>query len=420
MKRKLFYLCTVICLAVCFTSCDKGDDSKQPDNTNVFTGYDKEKLNHKIFADETGAVSDFAFTAAEAWSISIGDVTKSTTNNSWVTVDPMSGDAGSHTINIKLDLNYTGEDRIAKINITAGESTITITVEQKGTTAENEKPVPAPKVITSYMAEYPSETEDVVFKYDDQWRLIELQITDTDNGQLSSGAESYYITYNSDGFISKWSNEGEADTYTYTFNDKDFANKKVTDRKDAYYSKTTESIYTYNDEMYLTKINEKSNDSQNQTNRFEALFTWTNGNITKVVDTDTYSDGNTDGTDYVKTTTFLHTTYEDKSNMDISLFTCNVGNIAFDHAALTRKLGKSNKNLMDKAKSTAISNDGRYEKTIETTYTYTYTMDDSGYPTQIVETMMIVETKIDSQLEEEDIVIVSDPAISTYTIIYNK
>ena len=209
-------------------------------------------------------------------------------------------------------------------------------------------------------------------------------------------------------------------SYTYTFNDKDFANKKVTDRKDAYYSKTTESIYTYNDEMYLTKINEKSNDSQNQTNRFEALFTWTNGNITKVVDTDTYSDGNTDGTDYVKTTTFSHTTYEDKSNMDISLFTCDVGNIAFDHAALTRKLGKSNKNLMDKAKSTAISNDGRYEKTIETTYTYTYTMDDSGYPTQIVETMMIVETKIDSQLEEEDLVIVSVPAISTYTIIYNK
>ena len=58
----------------------------------------------------------------------------------------MSGDAGSHTINIKLDLNYTGEDRIAKINIIAGESTITITVEQKGTTNNGKTPI---KVVSS-------------------------------------------------------------------------------------------------------------------------------------------------------------------------------------------------------------------------------------------------------------------------------
>ena len=128
--------------------CEKptDKDTNPTDKDPIFTDYNKDKLNQTIFADETANGSGFAFTAKENWDITIGDAKKSTTDNSWVEVSPMNGGAGSQTITIKLDLNYSGKDRSSKININSGESTITITVEQKGTTSEGSTQV---KVVSS-------------------------------------------------------------------------------------------------------------------------------------------------------------------------------------------------------------------------------------------------------------------------------
>lgn len=135
MKRLL-----LIMFAVCaLTSCDKEKD--EPKNIEVTGG----SIKQELFADNTQGKEGVKFTTTGAWTSTVTPTTKAEAST-WVSIDPASGDkAGEYAINIKLEANYTGADRKAEIKINCGGTTITITVEQKGTTKDGEIPEPKPE-----------------------------------------------------------------------------------------------------------------------------------------------------------------------------------------------------------------------------------------------------------------------------------
>lgn len=129
-KKILLTALTTLFIAIFATSCEE--------NENTIKDYDKDKLSITTYADDTEVKGGFSFTATEAWTTAIdyGDSVRSGSND-WVTLDPASGNAGEVTITITLDENLTGEDRNATIRIICGETTLTITIEQRSSENPN-------------------------------------------------------------------------------------------------------------------------------------------------------------------------------------------------------------------------------------------------------------------------------------------
>lgn len=129
-KKILLTALTTLFIAIFATSCEE--------NENTIKDYDKDKLSITTYADDTEVKGGFSFTATEAWTTAIdyGESVRSGSND-WVTLDPASGNAGEVTITITLDENLTGEDRNATIRIICGETTLTITIEQRSSENPN-------------------------------------------------------------------------------------------------------------------------------------------------------------------------------------------------------------------------------------------------------------------------------------------
>lgn len=130
-KKNLLTALTTLFIAIFATSCEE--------NENTIKDYDKDKLSITTYADDTEVKGGFSFTATEAWTTAIdyGESVRSGCND-WVTLDPASGNAGEVTITITLDENLTGEDRNATIRIICGETTLTITIEQRSSENPND------------------------------------------------------------------------------------------------------------------------------------------------------------------------------------------------------------------------------------------------------------------------------------------
>lgn len=443
MKKQLLYLATAIFLALGFTSCEADVET-----ISAFTNYDKGELNQTIPADGTSIEGGFKFTTTEAWSVVVGDKTKTEGDKSWITVSPMSGNAGANEIKIQLDLNYTGEDRIEKINIKSGESTITITVKQEATTEENEKPT-TPKIITSYTISTQEEGEEEVddmsstisLKYDSDWRLLSYEDHYKDKGHNTDDIEDYFdiftFKYTNDGFTWDYSEGGEdmeslENNCSYKLNDKGFVSQideyffesYVYDGNNVFDKGEEEYIPTYNNEGYLTKVNKTSvNTSSFQepyTGIYETVITWDKGNITKIVETNLSPQPEPEFPEEqnkrVKSKTrsynndsytinISYTDYEDKTNVNL-LFDDEYSDLGVlsNFASYARKFGKSNRNLISEYNYNFGPD--KYE------YKFTYTMDKDGYPTKIVET----STRRWGESSDE----ISRTSIYTYDITYNK
>lgn len=126
--KKLLLIAFILSLAL--VSCESDATDVNDPSTTIFNGYDNTELDQDLSSSDA-ATKTFSFTATEAWSVSTEDVTKS---SSWITVDPMYGDAGDCVISIKIDANESEESRSTTITI-AGESggtPITITITQGG------------------------------------------------------------------------------------------------------------------------------------------------------------------------------------------------------------------------------------------------------------------------------------------------
>jgi hypothetical protein len=145
MKSSIFNFKTaaaaVLMAATVITSCNK--DSDEP--PAPITVENQQALTQTVFADNTQGTGSVNFVTTGAWTSSITEGTppassasvKAATPVNWISIDPSSGDrAGSYTVSITLEPNYTGEDRAAIVAFSSGGATVTLSVTQKGTKAD--------------------------------------------------------------------------------------------------------------------------------------------------------------------------------------------------------------------------------------------------------------------------------------------
>ena len=136
-----------------------------------FTPPAQEQLTQNAYADNENTGGGFSFTADAPWTATVDEVkpqapasvqaksvTRAAGNNGnnvvWLKLyngnsEAYSGGAGTITLRIEIDQNYTGERREATITIRSGNNTFTVTVVQEGTKqdgSQNEPPVKVTKI----------------------------------------------------------------------------------------------------------------------------------------------------------------------------------------------------------------------------------------------------------------------------------
>ncbi len=141
---------------------------KENDDADVFTPPTQEQLVQNAYADNENTGGGFSFTTDAPWTATVEEVlpqnpssmqvksaTRSSGNNVvWLKLyngnsEAYSGEAGTITLRIEIDQNYTGERREATITIRSGNNTFIVTVIQEGTKqdgSENEPPVKVTKI----------------------------------------------------------------------------------------------------------------------------------------------------------------------------------------------------------------------------------------------------------------------------------
>lgn len=141
---------------------------KENDDADVFTPPTQEQLVQNAYADNENTGGGFSFTTDAPWTATVEEVlpqnpssmqvksaTRSSGNNVvWLKLyngnsEAYSGEAGTITLRIEIDQNYTGERREATITIRSGNNTFIVTVIQEGAKqdgSENEPPVKVTKI----------------------------------------------------------------------------------------------------------------------------------------------------------------------------------------------------------------------------------------------------------------------------------
>ena len=162
MKRFL----SILLAAVALVGCDKEDG-----DGGIFTPPTQEQLTQNAYADNESTGGGFSFTTDAPWTATVNEVqaqapasvqaksvTRAAGNNGnnvvWLKLyngdsEAYSGGAGTITLRIEIDQNYTGERCEATITIRSGNNTFTVTVIQEGTKqdgSQNEPPVKVTKI----------------------------------------------------------------------------------------------------------------------------------------------------------------------------------------------------------------------------------------------------------------------------------
>ena len=345
-----------------------------------FTNYDKEFLKQVLFANDTETKGNFSFTAKAAWSISIENITKVGDNNSWVTVSPMNGNAGTNEISIKLDINDTGKDRFIKVDIKSGESIISIIITQKATTEESEKP--SPKVITSIEENKVTSDQKLTsiynFEYDNSWQLILMTaITDGHTDKLS-------LMYLDNG-IQQVSPKEDA-MHNLNGDVVTSSNVKVNPVIDGDYVSSIinyTNLLHYDNSGYVqySKYSRKIDNNKTIIYRHDILRSGNNITNVKITSTPSFDK------EYDKGTTIIsYSKYANNTNLDLTTYICETDGLANAYGdypyipAIIRKVGKANANLIDK--EVATYNNHPYG-VVKQVYSYTYKFDVEEYPTEI-------------------------------------
>lgn len=138
---------------------------KENGDGGVFTPPAQDQLTQNAYADNETTGGGFSFTTDAPWTATVEEVlpqntsstqvksaTRSAGNNVvWLKLyngnsEAYSGEAGTVTLRIEIDQNYTGERREATITIRSGDNTFIVTVIQEGTKQDGSKNEPPVKV----------------------------------------------------------------------------------------------------------------------------------------------------------------------------------------------------------------------------------------------------------------------------------
>lgn len=221
--KKLFHAALVLPLVLFAVSCSESNDDggDKPVKLSPET-----KPEQQVYADDEQAPTPIRFTATAPWTATVAEVqTKAETDIAaatgraetsanqaeagrvdWLTLSAYSGQAGEISLTMNLTVNTTGHDRKAEIRIACGDTTLTVTVEQKGTKQDGTQPNPQPEDpnkpdasnlkyrITKIECEESwggsdTSTEVYTFAYDDAGRLIKQEVVRKWAPESASGSE---------------------------------------------------------------------------------------------------------------------------------------------------------------------------------------------------------------------------------------
>ena len=122
--------------------CDKNEETDTPDEKDPPVVVEDEgkirtDVNALAFGDEAETL-EVEVTASKAWTASC--------NESWVSVSPASGEAGTFKIRVSVEANASDEPRTATVTLTCGKGSATITVVQveKGALVVTADSIPVP------------------------------------------------------------------------------------------------------------------------------------------------------------------------------------------------------------------------------------------------------------------------------------
>lgn len=257
-----------------------------------------------IYADQT-SVNDgqgISFKTSGPWYTEVREISRTATQPDWITLSQTSGDAaGEYTIQITLGLNNSGKDREAEIRIICGQSVITISIKQKGSTEEGKtvRLVRGIDFTPNYWSEamYKNEDREVYeFKYDNLGRITEYMIYNYEPDGTPYGSLTTVLDYNTSGEIRVTETEkydaypdASKESYSLTLNNEGqvthvkLENGEVTDydlsysdgrlsRIDWQSYEPNYNLYTYRDGV-LSSIteyngNQRSDSTQNMETRF--------------------------------------------------------------------------------------------------------------------------------------------------------
>ena len=163
MKKTSFNWRNVVAIAICsvvmmaFTACETEKDDEIIDKDASISMSNKNDAKQSAFADELSTGQGVTFTAKDDWSATVKGVGSSGGSSvSWLKltlngVETYSGDAGTYTLVISVETNYTGAKREATVEIVCGTDRITVTVTQDGKTKGGEEPAKNPVELTNTM-----------------------------------------------------------------------------------------------------------------------------------------------------------------------------------------------------------------------------------------------------------------------------
>ena len=345
---------------------------------------------YTVYADQTTASPSqgITFTTTGPWRATVAETRAGA---DWVTISPDHGDqAGSYTITVSLEANTTGQDRKAVVTIECGDSKITITVEQKGTTESGELPQPAGgKKVVRMEVEYfyftgstalPESKPVYEFRYDEQGRLSNI-VSDYVSSEgttivhslditYGDGTVVYDVVYSDNGVVTPEKDKGTATLdaegrvvsgiYEYTYNDKG--------------DELIEGSFTYDlsydADGYLVKTVSSENG--------ESRITWSGGNPVQVW-WGTTGDGK-DMIDYASYGDVLN-----QANLDLN-WLCALSSEGWDFATgdsskIFNLLGLVGKRSTHMAKSLSTYNGAGLTEQV-----YAYELDADGLPTKITST----------------------------------
>jgi hypothetical protein len=146
MKKLSYLLLMSLLPAFIMTGCDKDNEGNDEQQIVML---DKSEENQTGYADDE-TTGGFTFTAKSNWEANVVETPASRASSvPWLRLllngtETYNGGAGTFTLTIEMDPNYTGETRSAMITIASGTDKISITVTQEGTTKEGKSPDPDP------------------------------------------------------------------------------------------------------------------------------------------------------------------------------------------------------------------------------------------------------------------------------------
>ena len=170
----------------------------------------------------TGGTTDFTFTPPYAWS---ADIRTDEGVDSWISINPTSGDASRHTVTVSAGPNERADSRIAFIDISSGDQFLSVQITQLGT--DDETPGGDSRLDDEYSMYYytisygersVSITGDdgisVEATLDSEGRATEVEYSETYDGR--EYASDITLTYDSEGQLVK---ETSTDEYSESVTD---------------------------------------------------------------------------------------------------------------------------------------------------------------------------------------------------------